>query len=107
MRASLFPFYLPASIYPKSALVCQIIADEVQEIIDALSKDVVIEGSRYLGERHTDIREATFTGRIFVYHEVYLTENEIDALNNYYRQKGYNPIFRGPKYLMLRSQYEK
>jgi len=94
--------YLPASTYPNTFAICQIIADQPQEIIKIVSEGVKIAGSRY-DDRFTELKDLRFSRRVYIYSEKYLSADKIDELRNYYKKKKLDLRFRGTNYLIKRT----
>ena len=59
-----------------------------------LSEGVIVTASRY-DDRMTEIDELKFTGRVYIYHDAYLSEDEKDEITNFSKQKDIDPRFRG------------
>ena len=104
-RTKFLSFYLPSSTFPNGKYISKVVAEQAHEITSELIKGMIVEGSRY-NDRMTAINDLKFTGRVYIYHDAYLSANEIDELRNFYKQRSLDPVFRGSNYLIKRSFYE-
>lgn len=98
--------YLPSSTFPNGSHICKVIGEKINEISNSFSERVIVTGSRY-DDRKTEINELKFTGRLYIYHAVYLTEKEKDELRIFYKQKNINPRFRGSNYTTKRFLFKR
>ena len=98
--------YLPSSTFPNGSPICKVVAEQIYEISNLLSKGVIVAGSRY-DDRMTEIDDLKFTGRVYIYHDTYLSDNDKDELRLFYKQKNLDPRFRGSNYLAKRSLYKR
>jgi len=98
--------YLPSSTFPNAGSICKVIAEQSSEITSLLSEGVIVASSRY-DDRMTEINDLRFTGRVYIYHEAYLSSDEIDELRTFYKQRNLDPRFRGSNYLVKRYLYNK
>lgn len=80
-------------------------AEQINEISDLFTRGVVVAGSRY-DDRMTEIGDLKFTGRVYIYHDVYLSENEKDELRLFFKKKDLDPRFRGSNYTTKRFLYK-
>lgn len=71
-----------------------------------LSEGVIVTASHY-DDRMTEIDELKFTGKVYIYHNSYLSEDEKDELRNFFKQKDLNPRFRGSNYIAKRYLYKR
>ena len=88
-------FYVPA--VNDEVPVCLALIDTVHAIIDQLSQHFDATGG-YAGET-TSIRELTFSGRVFIYHEWPLSNKQKADIVEAYSAKGFDVQFRGVEYL--------
>lgn len=86
--------YLPSTIFPNAIPICKVIAKQINEIINLVSKGDIVAGSRY-GDRKTEIDDLKFSGIVHVYHDAFLSEDEKDELRLFYKQKNLDPKFLG------------
>ena len=82
------------------------VAEQINEISKLLSKGVIVAGSRY-DDRMTEIDDLKFTGRVYIYNDTYLSDDEKDELRLFYKQKNLDPRFRGSNYLAKRFLYKR
>ncbi len=95
-------FYVSASKIEsetKSFNACLQLAEAVEQIIDDLPKHHDFTGG-YIGER-TTLRELTFSGRVFLYHEDFLSIPQKADIIKAYSRRGLDVQFRGPDYLAI------
>jgi hypothetical protein len=93
-------FYVPSSdpLSPtKSLEACMRLAEAVQQALEDIPKKVAISGG-YRGEM-TGIQDLTFSGRVVIYHEAFLSIPQKAAIINTYAAKHFDVQFRGPDYL--------
>lgn len=83
----------------KTYEICEYFADHYGDAL-ALSNPVPMAG--FLSEM-TKAEDLMFTGRVYVYHEDYLTPEQIVALRALYRKKNLEAWFRGVDYWMFKS----
>ena len=98
--------YLPSSTFPNASPICKVVAEQINEISNLLSKGVIVAASRY-DDRMTKIDDLKFTGRVYIYHDTYLSDDEKDELRLFYKQKNLDPRFRGSNYLAKRFLYKR
>ena len=82
------------------------IGEKINEISNSFFKRWIVTGSRY-DDRKTELNELKFTGRLYIYHDVYLTEKEKDEIRIFYKQKNIDPRFRGSNYTTTRFLFKK
>lgn len=99
-------FYIPFYSHTDTMPILNYIAVRHLEIIAQLHKDIIAEFGMY-NDRRSEINDLKFTGRIYIYHDTYLSANSIDELRSLYNQNGINPIFRGSDYLTQHSLYHR
>jgi hypothetical protein len=93
-------FYVPSSIpssLNKSFEAGIKLAEAVRQAIDDIPKKVDVGGG-YRGEM-TNIKDLTFSGRVLLYHEDFLSIPQKAAIINVYAAKHFDVQFRGPDYL--------
>lgn len=88
-------FYVPSSKNTYQASLRLVTA--VHETITSLRKKVRLSAG-YQNER-TSLEELVFSGRVYLYHEDFLSITEKAAIIKAYKQKRYDVQFRGPEYL--------
>jgi hypothetical protein len=97
---------LPSSIYPNIKTVCKEIAVKTIDIANAIPSEMIISGSRY-SDRASEIKDLKFSGRVYIYYQAYLSEEDIDELERYYKEKGLDPVFRGSDYQTYKWLWDK
>ena len=97
--------YLPPSTYPNTSNICKVLAEQILGICDSLSEGVKVAASRY-DDRMTEIDDLKFTGRVYIYHDTYLSDDEKDELRLFYKQRNVDPRFRGANYISKRFLYK-
>ncbi len=70
-------------------------------------RNVVAVESFYPGEQPTELKDISFTGRIFVYHEYPLFNSDIMEIKQLYKANGLNIQLRGHKYAIAKSNVKK
>jgi hypothetical protein len=93
-------FYVPSSdpFFSDTTLkTCMALVGAVQQAIDDLPKRIAVMAG-YRNESNT-IQDLTFSGRVFLYHDSFLSITQKAALINAYKAKNYDVQFRGPDYL--------
>jgi hypothetical protein len=98
--------YFPSSTFPNASPICKVVAEQINEISNLLSKGVIVAGSRY-DDRMTEIDDLKFTGRVYIYHDTYLSDDEKDELRLFYKQKNLDPRFQGSNYLAKMFPYKR
>lgn len=98
-KAQFVGFYVPSSdpFSDETFKICKALVDAVQPAIEELAKRVEIRGG-YKGE-DTTVKDLTFSGRVFLYHEGFLSIPQKADLINSYKAKNYDVQFRGIDYL--------
>jgi hypothetical protein len=103
----LFSVFLPSSTFPNAATtICKVIAEQSRDIASRLSEGMIVTMSRF-DDRMTEINDLIFSGRVYIYHEAFFSNDEIDELRFFFRQKNLDHRFRGQSYLVKRHLYEK
>jgi hypothetical protein len=93
-------FYVPRT--PNTFMVLQYLADEYQKNAEQLRKDVEVT-SRDPGDiASTKLNDFPFSRRIYAYHEIELSIQEIAALDSLYRGKNLVLQLRGTQYRTTR-----
>jgi len=93
-------FYVPSSdplSSTKTHDASMGLAEAVQQALDDIPKKVAISGG-YRGEM-TGIQDLTFSGRVVIYHEAFLSIPQKAAIIATYAAKHFDVQFRGPDYL--------
>jgi hypothetical protein len=92
-------FYVPSTdpFSDTTFRACAALLGAVQPAIDDLPKRIAVR-SGYRGEGNT-IQDLTFSGRVFLYHDDFLSITQKADLINGYKAKNYDVQFRGPDYL--------
>jgi hypothetical protein len=98
-NAEFLACYFPASTHAVRAI--QIVSDEYQKLVDHWKGFGFT--SHPEGQRPVDLEKARFSGRVFIYHETKLSQSDIDQLSVLYRERGLEPVFRGPDYLIAKG----
>ena len=94
-KSEFIGFYIPSS--GKEFEACLALVDRVEPIITDLPKRHEVIGGDARGV--TSIRELTFSGRVFLYHEWPLSNKQKADLVEAYSAKGLDVQFRGLDYL--------
>jgi hypothetical protein len=89
-------FYVPSS--PKTFDVSIALAANAREAGDALQQSLIIV-TKSLGENPHDTRTFTYTGRVYLYHDDFLTHRQIADIEDRFRSNGFEVILRGPDHL--------
>lgn len=95
-------FYIPASDPVSSAdtaNACMVLdeSNAVKQTLDQMPKKVFVSGG--YGDQMTSINDLTFSGRVLIYHEAFLSITEKADIIRAYAAKHYDVQFRGPDYL--------
>ncbi len=91
-------FYISSSdqFSEETFRICKTLVDAVQPAIDGLSKKVEIRGG--YRDESTSMKELMFSGRVFIYHEGFLSITQKADLISSYKAKNYDVQFRGLPY---------
>jgi hypothetical protein len=93
-------FYVPAPdplVDAKTIEACVKLADAVQQALDDIPKKVAVSGG-YRGEM-TSIQQLTFSGRVLIYHDAFLSITQKADIIHVYADRQFDVQFRGPDYL--------
>jgi hypothetical protein len=96
-------FYLPRSASStevhseRTYHVCMRLVEAVQPVLDDMPKKVMIAGG-YRDEMNT-IQDLTFSGRVLLYHEDFLSIQQKADILKEYAARHYDVQFRGPDFL--------
>jgi hypothetical protein len=93
-KSSFVGFYIPLTF--KTFRVCVRVGNSVPHFIDEINKRMSLQMYDTSG---TSLRDLTFSGRVFVYHEEPLTLKQKAVLVDYFRSKKLAVEFRGIEYL--------
>jgi hypothetical protein len=77
--------------------VCEELVGSVVTVLSDMDATVLIEAGG-VGEQPVAQERLVFSGRVFLYHEDYLTPAQLVALTDLYKTRGYEVQFRGPDY---------
>jgi hypothetical protein len=88
-------FYIPSS--ERTYLASLQLVNAVQDAIERLRKNQRIRAG--YGDEGTTLDELVFSGRVFLYHEDFLSITEKADIIKAYKQRHYDVQFRGPEYL--------
>jgi hypothetical protein len=88
-------FYIPNS--PQTYAICVSLANNYDNILEQLIKTTMVEFAQP-GMQPVNSSELRFSGRIFLYHEYHLFEEQKRELFSLYKSKGVSPQFRDWKY---------
>lgn len=88
-------FLVPSS--PETFGICSFLPAQVQPALDSLSKGIKVK-SKNPGEPMIDHEAFPFSGRVFVYHEDYLSPKQIGQLTDQFEMQHFQVQFRGPDY---------
>jgi hypothetical protein len=100
-RAKFVGFYVPAS--PDTFAICEYLAEGYKESLQHMDDTFKVNG-QVLGESgRTMSDDLIFSGRIFIYHEDYLSPEQIGALVGAYKAKNLDVKFRSQEYLINRK----
>lgn len=94
-------FYVPEA--KDETAVCIFLADSVHPVIDGLSQHIGATGGDTTSGI-TSLRDLTFSGRVFIYHEWPLSNKQKADIVEIYAAKGMDVQFRGIDYLWQRTQ---
>jgi hypothetical protein len=94
-RTQFVGFYIPT--FPDTYGVCLGLAGSVGSVIERLSKSVSVSGG-YRDERN-DLKELTFSRRVMLYHEDFLSIPQKAEIIKAYTALGLDVNFRGTDYL--------
>jgi hypothetical protein len=101
-KAVFVGYFIPDS--PHVVEICRGLADAPEDTIADLGKKVFIQGG-YIGEASkTAMSDLVFTGRVYVYHEGYLTPKDVAVLTDVYAKKKRSLILRGFDYFVGAQQ---
>jgi hypothetical protein len=75
-------------------------ADHSSEILSLKSTSA----GGFVGGEMTKAEDLTFTGRVYIYHENYLTQEQVVALRAIYHSHNMEAQFRGPDYLFFKTE---
>lgn len=102
-NATFLSCYLPANATTTS--LCDALVTRVNELLtvgDGLEVQMGLPG-----ERQRSSRELRFAGRLFIYHEADLTDDELDGIRGRASDQGVNVQFRGPQFVEGRAALER
>lgn len=85
--------YIPSS--PRTCEICLVLASKVRELGDALQNDLRII-SKFPGENPQDVKNFAYTGRVYLYHDDFLTHRQIADIEDQFRANHLEVILRGP-----------
>lgn len=82
-------------------LVGQVIAHHFDMLVDFVLQ---LKNYEYksIGEPKQALRDLTFSGRVFLYHETELSPRQVADLDDMFSSRGMSLILRGPDYLTQR-----
>lgn len=87
--------------------ICRELSNEPERTIADLEKKVSIEGG-YVGESaRTALPDLVFAGRVYIYHEKYLSPKDVAMLTDVYSQRKLSLILRGFDYFIGAQQNKK
>jgi hypothetical protein len=94
-------FFIPSadqlSVTDKTYNACLRLVDVVERTMEDIRKQVAISGG-YADEMNS-VQDLTFSGRVLLYHEDFLSIVQKAEIIKSYKAKGYDVQFRGPDYL--------
>jgi len=94
-KAKFIAFYVPHSYLSYTAATG--LWQQVQEAFSAIEKSVGVTSG--YGANPTDLKELTFSGRVFIFHEDRFDLRQLADLVDLYKAHGMALDFRGPDYL--------
>jgi hypothetical protein len=96
-------YFIPSG--PHSCELCEGLVANPEWLFEAVKGVGVQTG--YLSEPMLDAADLKFSGRIFLYTEDLLPENQMEALRQTGKAKGFSVVIRTPKGAQERSSFEK
>jgi hypothetical protein len=93
-KSSFVGFYVPPTL--KTFRVCVRLANSTQHFVNEINKRMSMQMFDTSG---TKLKDLTFSGRVFIYHEEPLTLKQKSTLVDYYQSKNLAVEFRGLDYL--------
>lgn len=97
-------YYIPKTKFAFS--FCKKLLNDHEVIIKDLLSRVAVQ-QNYLSDKPTELKNLRFTGRVFIYHETFLFESEIEELTNLIKNTGMSIQLRGIDYLLARDTLER
>lgn len=95
-------YYLPNS--SRLGLVCNSIADKIDESIKSFQESVAVELSNpSIGQRGVELQDLKFSGQVYIYHEGPLFQKELDSLYEKYKRLGLSVQFRDSSYAFMKG----
>jgi hypothetical protein len=88
-------FYIAHS--PKTFDLCVGLPNLVPKVREYIRKSVEVQSAQ--AGQQTSLSDLTFTGRVFVYHEDFMTLEQMVELRKIFTQSNMSVEFRGPDYL--------
>jgi hypothetical protein len=100
-RSKFMGFYVPPS--PDTYAICEYLTDGYKESLQHMDSTFKVNG-QVLGESgRTSSDDLIFSNRIFIYHEDYLSPEQVGSLIGAYRAKGLDVKFRSQEYVVNRN----
>jgi len=101
-RAKFLSFFIPSSLNFYDA--CKDVAQNTEQIIKDAETGVEVQGGR-LGELGmTNGRDISFSGRVYIYHEMPMTTTEVYELLTIAKQHKLDLMFRSYEYIRGRER---
>jgi hypothetical protein len=99
-KSQFLAFYIPPS--PEHTFdACATLAHTYKTNIENLKKNLIIDGG--VRNEMTSWDELNFTGRIYIYHETYLSVGDKKRLTGIYDKEQLSVFFRGPEIMLERT----
>ncbi len=100
MNVGFVSYYIPQT--NETHGICQYLAAIRPHFIENSKHFTFTERSPGESEERSS-QAVGISSRVFVYHETFLSPEEIVELNRTYRAHGFDVIFRGPDYLAIKN----
>jgi hypothetical protein len=93
--------FIPLQTEPNTFTLCRVVAAQYQQILEVAHQSVdvtsIVPGEPIAGSSVN----LTFTRQIYIYHDQFLSLQQLAFLEQTFREKGLTPDFRGHDYLTL------
>jgi len=103
-NSAFLSIYIPLSQYAYT--IAMTIADDYKTILDHEAREVRATGKDPGDSATLDSKNVQFSRRIFIYHEDYLTLEQLGFLEILYKEKNLSAQFRGRDYLAVKQLRE-
>jgi hypothetical protein len=98
-RSRFLAFFVPTST--ETFNVCEALASGYHHILEDLDRSVSVMVRSPADTDATEMKDTTFSGRIYIYHEDSLSLQQLASLDTIFKSQGADARFRGQDYLVF------